>query len=428
MHQNNSTIAILFGGSEAEVLARFVNQFPELAWLTGDVSASPEANSSQAGSSFGQQLFPKIPKEKLTEFDRTAVGILVLKWVFENNYTRFVECQPPHKKLTLSNFKHLRNFALRVLPNAEAAHAMVCFMVINDLTKIHTIVDQLHKELALEEVDHDVLLYEALRLQPDLSPSYAALPICYQQLIIEGLGAKFNIGQFMQGENVAASLLGVKNLSAHALDFYLLHALCDIGGAGGQFAQNGSLVLQQTTFENFKMSIEALEKLKTETALDQVYNHFLALKANSWATHINTETQKAIVRLACMFRVETKTEFDTLALHFATYKNSNLLQNELNQTGLGSSYATLIYYAPALLHNLKKAAGMRKAISLGLEVLSQVYSAARKTMQQRTKTGVYTIVINQLAKQASTKPETIVNQNWYLEKVGDNAVLRIQQL
>jgi hypothetical protein len=57
-------------------------------------------------------------------------------------------------------------------------------MVINDLTKIKSVVSEIQKKSKIEEIDHDKLLLVALRDHAEISPSFQRLSPKYQNLIL----------------------------------------------------------------------------------------------------------------------------------------------------------------------------------------------------------------------------------------------------
>ncbi len=77
----------------------------------------------------------------------------------------------------------------------------------------------------MEEVDHDKILLMGLKAHKELFPSFTRLNAHHQKLVLEGLDAKFNLAQFLQGENLPLNMSGVRHLSVDALHLFNLHAL-----------------------------------------------------------------------------------------------------------------------------------------------------------------------------------------------------------
>ena len=68
---------------------------------------------------------------------------------------------------------------------------------------------------------------------------------------LKGMAAEFNFGQFLQGENVPGSLLGVKDVMTNddnALAFFLFHIFVDMAGIMGAKSLSGSLFMNQAQY------------------------------------------------------------------------------------------------------------------------------------------------------------------------------------
>jgi hypothetical protein len=406
--------------------------YPEMAWLTGDVNATPEgiATVGQAAS-LSEQLFNK----KHIEFDRTAVGMMVLKWIIKGDYEGFTACQGDAVKLSRHSFDELSEYTQRILPDAEAIDAMVTYMVINDLGKIQSVVAQVKSTLNVEDVDHDKILLSALEKNPEISPSFQRLSPRYKDLIVHGLKAEFNIGQFIQGENVAASLRGLAGLNEASLDFYLLHAVCDIAGAAGHVKQNGAMVMTEPTYQGFKMSIDAINRMSDGATPKDVYDYYLSRRAETLNLDITDPKQKALVRICCMLRVSDAARAEDVTTVFGLLPSNTqiILTQELNRSGVDDGYATLLYYSPATLANAQAAyskAGdpdaFSKGLSEGLTALARAYQEAAIAIKSRQGNGVYTVIVSALAEAAKTPGE--LNQlEMSLRQVGDDAELNVQK-
>ncbi len=256
-----------------------LSQYQEMGWLTGGVEATPEASvAAQGGVTIGEQIFPALDKEDLVEFNRTAVGILTLHWVMNGDYESFTACQAEPTRLTQGGFAQLQTYTKSILKTPEDFNAMETFMVINDLGKVKSIVGQIAERTGTQDVDHDKVLLVGLENSPEISPSFQKLSPEHKEMILNGLRTKFNIGQFIQGENVPASLDGLGDVDQQSLKFYLLHALYDIAGAAGQAVQNGSVIMNEPTYGNFQLAIGSLEKIGEGQTSDVAYDAYLAGK------------------------------------------------------------------------------------------------------------------------------------------------------
>lgn len=413
-----------------------VTHYPEMAWLTGRINTTPEQHSQAGpGKTIGEILF-NAPKNDLIEFNRTAVGILTLDWILKGDYEAFTACQKPKDKLSKESFDQLQKYTRKILPDEEAVDAMVTYIVINDLGKISSVVDNLEQKLGLQEVDHDKVLLAGLETHPEISPSYQSLSSRYKELIKNGLRAKFSIAQFIQGENTPANLNGLSGLDQESLDFYLLHAVTDMAGAAGQFVQNGSAVMTEPTYQGFRSSIESLEGIAKGHSPVQVYDNYLESRAKKINLDIQNPTQRAATRLSCMLRISESEKAREVqdALTSLPENTRAILEKELNKTGVDDGYATLLYYSPALLLNIRTALektgdpnAAQKSLEIGLTTLARIYQEARITLKKRQGNGVFTVMVDKIAKQAGVDPVSLTNKRIQLASVGEDAAASLEE-
>ncbi len=311
---------------------------------------------------------------------------------------------------------------------------METFMVINDLGKIKSVVENIAEKSGVRDVDHDKMLLVGLEQHPDISPSFQKLSPHHKELILSGLKTKFNIGQFIQGENVPASLGGLKGIDEKSLKFYLLHALYDIAGAAGQSVQNGSVIMNEPTYENFRLAICSLEKLGEGQTVDEAYDAYLAQKAEKFGFDISVPADRATTRICCMLRTSSAEQAQEVSQVFAKLPQNTraILENDLNMRGTDDGIATLIYYAPAFLANLQKKFSesgepdsFKKALTLGLTTFAKVFQEAKIANKGKEENGVYTIMASSLAKVATENPDKLSQQEIRLKTVGSDAEVEL---
>ena len=128
---------------------------PELEWLKANsVNGTPE----------GVDTIDK-------EYKRTWCSITLLNYVLEGNYEAFSKCQKIGR-ITLKSFNELREYVKSVLQTYEDEDAMRAFLVINDLGKVGDFVKKIEETIGFESVDHDMIMYEGLRMYPEFSPTF----------------------------------------------------------------------------------------------------------------------------------------------------------------------------------------------------------------------------------------------------------------
>ena len=131
-------------------------------------------------------------------------------------YDDFTACQTdPSSRLTCESFKALQEYTEEILQCPEALDAMITWLAINDLGKVKSIKDFIDSREG-KQSDHDAVLSKVLEKYPHLSPSFERLSRHYQDIIFKSLRANFSLGQFIQGENVPASLEKVRYLDSEA--------------------------------------------------------------------------------------------------------------------------------------------------------------------------------------------------------------------
>ncbi|MBS2034028.1 DUF1152 domain-containing protein [bacterium] len=382
--------------------------------------------------------------EKKIEFDRTYVGVKAIEWLLKGDYASFTECQDK-QKLTPESFQKMSDYARSIIKDDQALDAMITFMVINDLGKIKKVVDQLAEQTGTHNVDHDKILLEALEKNGDkVSPSYGRLSPEYQHIILDGLRSQFNAGQFMQAECPAAGASGVGATSQRGMDFQLLHAVCDIAGVAGQTFQNGCKIMTQPTWDNFDLTIQALDGLKQGKTVPQAFDQYLSARAQAWGMKADTPEEKAITRLNCMLRTASPEDAHQLAevFHQQPLNTRRILTAELNRNGVDDGLAILPYYSPAMFSNiqngLKAEEGAspettRKGLGIGMETLGRAFQAARISIKDRPGNGVFTLFMGGKSEpgqplklaEAATKPAQLGANDMQLKTVGEDAEVEL---
>lgn len=417
-------------GWKAEVtfLDELMKKSPELTWLTGEVEATPDGQALANGTFPSEYYFGK----KHVEFDRTINGILALKWIIDNNRASFVQNQPGPVQLSQERFDRLRAYVMNVfaqvsaatgLSEAEVLDAMYTNIVINDLGKVKSFVEKVKAQFGVTNVDHDKLLTEALEKDASVSPSFEKLPLSMQAVIIAGLKGEFNLGQFAQAENVPANLNKIKEMSAHALGYFLVHAVFDVAGAQGHMDPNGAKLMMNPVYDGYELSIRCLEQILEGKSVEEVYDYFLAERTKGLGLDIKTSEGRALARLVTMSRAykaaDAKKVID--AFNALPVQARQILITELNISGNGERPATLIYYAPALLQNALTA----NAYETGLFTLARLYQEARINIKDRKGPGVYTVFALDVANAAKT-PDVLRNSEITFVTEGNDAKVKIE--
>ena len=386
-------------GSDSQFLAFVHRTYPEMRRLTEPVKASPEAQMVFYEDSPSKLLFGK----QHIEFDRTAVGILSLKWVISNDYKKFVQAQPAAVKLKPESFAELREFTTAIIEK-NRLNALLTSLAINDLGKVISFVKEVEERTQSQDIDHDNILLTALRKYPQLVPSFGKLSKDDQDIILKGMSAQFNLGQFVQAENLPANLKGLKGLCVDELHFNNVHTVFDVAGARGHISSQGSLVINEPTHQFFTKAFKALVGLAQGRSLTEVYNHYLDLRASAFDINIATPPDRALMRVTCMARCETNEQFNQVKTVFGDLPKSkqDRLITELNKDGI-NDHAFLLYYAPAILVNACNA-DSKKGLITGLEFMVSIMEEATACtdIEGIKKPGVFTIDCAAVAEKMKT--------------------------
>lgn len=236
-----------------------MEKYPELLWLTGDVNATPEGVNTK--------------DDKYKEYNRTMLSIELLKWVISGDYESFTECQQP-KRLSREKFEEICQYTRGIIKSGEDLEAIITYLIINDLGKIKSVVSDIESKLGLQTVDHDDILYQGLANIPGISPSFDELDEKHKQLILNGLRTKFNMGQFIQSENLPQNLEPLVNLDEETFNYYMLHVLYDIGGATGHVTRKGSIIIDDDFWTKYKTAEEHLKQMKSK---EDILNFFVCI-------------------------------------------------------------------------------------------------------------------------------------------------------
>lgn len=415
--------------SDHEFMAFIKSSYPEITRLTEAVRGGPESQKVDNEHSPSKRLFGT----QHIEFDRTAVGILAVKWTLANDYEQFVTGQPESLRLKKESFDALRRSTLSLVERKQL-NALVTMLAFNDLGKVIAFCDEVEKRKNSQDTSYDTVLLAALHKYSDLVPSFKKLRVSDQEMILKGMSAQFHLGQFVQSENLPASLKGLRNLCQNELDFHNLHTLFDVSGARGHVCSQGSLVLTEPAYQSFTMAFKALSTIPSSSnnqSLVDAYDHYLALRtAQLKSGSIDTLEDRAIARLAFMMRVDNPAQFNEVKTAFAQLPDTvkKMFIDELNMTGV-EDHGILLYNAPAVLVNAKTAfkQNAQEGLIVAFSYLSELFTIARSQMPATIKSGVYVVDCTALASTIKT-PAELKNCRMELEAVGNGTrvVLKIK--
>lgn len=382
---------------------------PELEWLKGNVNGTPD------GKSVAEM-----------EFKRTKLSLDLLQWIFEGNYEKFTECQSDSIKLSRESFHEIQQYTCSTLKTDADKYAMEAYLVINDLGKIVSFVEQIEIKLHIQSVDHDELLYEGLKRMPQLSPTFVSLSEEYKEIILTVLKTKFNMGQFIQSENLPANLLPLQGIDIKSLNYYMLHVFYDIAGAAGHVKNNGSIIVTEDYWKSFKAANNVIcdmvcGKLDAQVA----YNKYLSKRAEMAKLQFVSNEDTAIIKICNLIRVYSPNDAKQVKQSYYNLpvQVREMLTKELAKDGITDN-GILLYYAPATLSNavnyfksIGEMNAINKAMEIVLPILANIYGLAKAKISKAKKSlKVCTVFIADVAEKAK-KPLELQNYKLHFTDV-----------
>lgn len=397
-----------------------MEKHPELLWLTGDVNATPEGINTK--------------DDKYKEYNRTMLSIELLKWVISGDYESFTECQQP-KRLSREKFEEICQYTKGIIKSGEDLEAIITYLIINDLGKIKSVVSEIEQRIGLQTVDHDDILYQGLEKIPGISPSFDKLDDKYKKLILNGLRTKFNMGQFIQSENLPYNLETLIGLDKESFNYYMLHVLYDIGGATGHVTRKGSIIIDDDFWTKYKTAEEYLKQMKSKEDILPAYQGYLNERGSLLELQGDSSDVISAIKLCNMLRTSDpkKAQMVLQTLQSQEPNVRAILEKELTATGIKDDNAILLYYAPATMTNAItyfKNNNAKNLIVDGLNVVlptfARIYSQTRANLaKQNNNPNVTTVMISEIAKKAGEDPNELTKSNIELQSVSSDFVASV---
>lgn len=384
---------------------------PEFDYLKGKVNATPEG-----------------AKVAEMEYKRTKLSIDLLNAVVSNDYDAFTCCQKGDNKLTRQGFEEIREFTLNTIKTKDDYYALQTYLLINDLGKVCSFVEKIEKDYNFSSIDHDEILYEGLKRNPKLSPTFTSLDKKYQDYLLIGLKTKFNMGQYVQSENLSSDLIPLKNLDETSKNYYMLHILYDVAGATGHINPNGSLIVNQSYWDNFKCACNTIDNfIEGKSSPVESYDSYLEKRAEMLDLKFKSKQDYAVVKLCNLMRISNKDEAKHIMEIFNNQppKVKNVLVDEMAKNGIDEK-GILLYYAPATLSNTlkyfqnnKSNDPLKESLDIALPLLSSIYKQTRNIKNITNNNENCSVFLSSVAE-ACKDPLSLKNYNFKLESKGND--------
>ncbi|KAI1400466.1 hypothetical protein F4819DRAFT_461206 [Hypoxylon fuscum] len=301
-------------------------------------------------------------EEDHDEVNRTLVGLLTLKWIYNKQYDILVGNQPEILRLSRKSFEWIHTFYKDYVRSPDELYALITSIVVNDIGKDEGLARE-YQDAEGEDIstaNHDLVLLKAVqsgfvKCLDRLSPEDKAD-------IMRGmeLGAEFNFGQLAQAENAPACLASLAKMRGHARSFRLrfMEQLLDIAGAAGHLDWTCAKKLTQSNFDAYRTVYDAgigiIEGgLSLREGYDLVLQRRLDLlrKKGFRTVNLKEKDDRALARILCMSSVA---DLDTAELYERAWTSleddvRQSLRTSLNIDGTIAEPAVQVTYIPALI-------------------------------------------------------------------------------
>lgn len=274
------------------------------------------------------RIHSKAPSERLFgqrygEVDRTMTGLNALRWIHQDDYNSYTSNQRTATKLTLQTFAEMRALFCKYTTSQEIL-TLIMMQMTNDLgksTDLQNLYYQHRSGTGDSQVNHDMMMYFAVRDRPDLVPSFQRLPHPEQKLVQKLLcvSAEFNPAQLVQAEcppevmSILQEHLWSTEEIPEALDRKFLELFLDLSGALGQVDHEGAMTMTEPVVRSLLHALEVSKcvaegKMTAKKAYYRVLMHRLQiLEELGWTGVLDIENDDidfAKARILCMGRVD----------------------------------------------------------------------------------------------------------------------------
>ncbi|KAI1616320.1 hypothetical protein EDD37DRAFT_83427 [Exophiala viscosa] len=313
------------------------------------------------GLSISEYLFG----QDYAEIDRTLVGVLALRWLWNDDYGTFTKAQGPAGLiLKQESFRWLREIFLRNLECSEDIYTLVVSIVINDLGKDSNLAKDYAQlvQVDISKVNHDMILYHSIKV--GMIPALDLLTEENKQDVLVGirLGSEFNFGQLAQAENAPASLAGLAEMRGHdrAFQMRFMEQVLDLAGASGHEDWTCAKKMIEPIFQSYRNVYDVAQAIMDDNvSLREGYDIILIrklelLRRTGYARQLDIRIpqDRALMRLFCLGNTTNAEEADVYATAFAqrmSEETRQALAHGLNLDGTVEEPAVQATYTPAML-------------------------------------------------------------------------------
>lgn len=347
---------------DLEVLQLVKSEFP------GELERLKKATfvrSSNAQQPEGDSIAVSLYGQDYAEINRTLVGVLALRWIWNNEYESFVGTQaPPAIVLRPQSFAWLRSLFEHGLQSTEDTYALITSMVTNDLGKDPTLAADYSNKVGgdISNVNHDMILYQAV--EAGMVPALDRLTQEEKEYLLLGikLGSDFNFGQLAQAENAPASLSGLLDMRGHdrAFEMRFMEQVLDLAGAAGHEDWTCAKKMIEPIFQSYRNVYDVAHGIiQQQMPLREGYDIILRRKLEllhragySRDFDVARKDDRALMRLFCLGNTSNPENADIFYTAFTQripIKTREQLVHGLNVDGSIEEPAVQPTYIPAML-------------------------------------------------------------------------------
>jgi hypothetical protein len=351
---------VFFDSDDIKALQMIADAFvPELERLKNASTASEPGT----GDVQGQVLSPscRLFGKEYDEVNRTLVGMLALKWIWNHDYEAFTSSQNKSVKLKPETFDRIHKLFKDGLREKADLFNLLTSTIINDLGKDPALAEDVSKitGLAPHAINHDMVIYEAAKA--DIIPCIKKLDEKHKEELFLGLrlGSTLNGAQLAQAENVPGNLEGLLEMRGHrhAFDLKFLELILDVAGAAGHLDARCAKMMIEPVAQAYLTTYEvALDIIEGRSSLREGYDTVLTRRAEMLhdkgfrLLSVQDEDDRALLRMLLMSRTADAEQAELFsdaydALPLAIRRR---LVNGLNVDGYQDGKAILPYYMPAM--------------------------------------------------------------------------------
>lgn len=373
---------IFFDADDAKALRMIADAFvPELERLKNASTASEPGTLGQVqDQSPSCLLFGK----EYDEVNRTLVGMLALKWIWNDDYEAFTSSQNKFVRLKPETFKRLRKLFKDGLQEKADLFNLLTSTIINDLGKDPALAEDVSKitGLPVHAINHDMVIYEAAKA--DIIPCIRRLDPKHKEELFLGLklGSTLNGGQLAQAENVPGNLEGLLEMRGHrhAFDLKFLELILDVAGAAGHLDARCAKMMIEPVAQAYLTTHEvALDIIEGRSSLREGYDTVLSRRAEMLVEKgfrqlsVQNPEERALLRMLLMSRTADDEQANLFSQAFDALPISIRIKlvNGLNVDGHQDGKAILPYYMPAMFSEaLENVSG--KPLSAKIDAMSSL--------------------------------------------------------